>query len=45
MNDSWEVTVSLDELPGGILLHLLSDIKETGSVDRLLAWPRQEGLI
>lgn len=34
MNDNWEVTVSLDELPGGILLPLLTGIKETGSLSR-----------
>ncbi len=34
MNDSWEVTVSLDELPGRTLLPLLAAIKGTGSLSR-----------
>jgi len=35
VKDNWEVTVSLgNELPGGILLRLLTGIKETGSLSR-----------
>jgi tungstate transport system substrate-binding protein len=34
VNNNWEVTVSLDDLPGGVILPLLAGIKETGSLSR-----------